>query len=253
MIAITNNGHLVVAEKHSISVRDLHGKPIRKIGQLEDGWQRIDFDPTGVIMGDDDVIFVADLASHRLLKMSCDGKLLQAVGGEGAGPGQFIYPDGLTLVSNKVFVCDQYNHRVQMFDTELNLLGSFGTRGSGNGEFNCPCDIAADREGWLYVTDSDNHRVQVFNQHGLLISFIHSFGRLGSDPGELHGPRCIHVHDDHVYVVEPDNSRVSVFHLSGKFVSSFALGQSRSPGGITTDRDGYLYVADYTSNCVHIY
>ena len=240
-VAITSNEHLVVNGSGSISVRDVHGELIKKIGSLEDGQQSVNFDPRGVVVGNDNVMFVTDCASYRLLKMSYDGKLLKAVGGRGTGPGQFNSPDGVTLISKTLYVCDRNNDRVQMFDTELNLLGSFGTRGNGEGQFNCPRDISAGRDECLYVADRDNHRVQVFSQSG---SFLHSFGRHGSGPGQLTWPVGIHVRNEFVYVVENGNVRVSVFSLSGEFVSSFVVGQGRSLCGLTTDSDGYLYVTD---------
>ena len=250
-VAITSNEQLVVTESSSISVRDVHGKLIKKISSLEDGQQRVNFDPKGVVVGNDDVMFVTDYASRRLLKVSCDAKLLKAIGGVGTGPGQFDYPDGVTLINNNVYVCDWNNHRVQMFDTELNLLGSFGTRGSGEGQFDFPRDISASRDECLYVADEDNHRVQVFSQSG---SFLHSFGRPGHGPGQLTYPRGIHVRNEFVYVVEGGNARVSVFNLSGEFVSSFAVGQGRHLRGITTDRDGYLYLIDWISvGCILVY
>ena len=251
-VAIASNEHLVVTESHSISVFDVHGKLIKKIGVLEDGQQRVSIDPSGVVVGNNDVMFVTDPSSDRLLKVSCDGKphVLKAVGGGGAGPGRFNWPDGVTLVSYIVYVCDKNNHRVQMFDTELNLLGSFGTRGSGEGQFNKPRDISAGRDECLYVADQDNHRVQVFSQSG---SFLRSFGRRGHGLGQLSFPLGIHVHNEFVYVVEYCKDRVSVFHLSGEFVSSFAEGQGQDLRGITTDSDGYLYVTDYAAGCIHVY
>ena len=250
-VAITSNEHLVVTDSSSISVCDVHGKLIKKIASLEDGQQRVNFDPTGVVVGNDNVLFVADSASDRLLKMSCDGKLLKAVGGRGSGPGQFSYPNGVTLIGNTVYVCDYNNHRVQMFDTELSLLGSFGTRGSGEGQFDHPRDISTGRDECLYVADEGNHRVQVFSQSG---SFLHSFGRRGIGPGQLSYPRGIHIRNEFVYVVDCGNDRVSVFNLSGEFVSSFAVEQGRNLVGITTDSDGYLYVTDHVrAGCIHVY
>ena len=249
-VAITSNEHLVVTESESISVCDVHGKLIKKIGSLEDGQQRVNFNPTGVVVGNDNVLFVADCTSHRLLKMSCDGELLKAVGGRGAGPGQFDQPDGVTLISTTVYICDMYNDRVQMFDAELNLLGFFGTGGSGEGQFDYPRDISAGRDECLYVADRGNHRVQVFSQSG---SFLHSFGSHGSGPGQLASPIGIHVRSEFVYVVDNGNARVSVFILSGEFVSSFVVGQGRNLMGITTDSDGYLYVIDFAAGRIHVY
>ena len=242
-----------MTENYSISVRDLHGKLIRRIGPLEDGLQRVDIiDPHGVVISNDGIMFITDMGSHRLLKVSCDGTLLKAGGSRGKDPGQFDHPRGITLISNKLFVCDIDNHRVQVFDTDLNFLDSFGTRGSGEGEFNWPYDISTDRDGCLYVADYYNDRVQVFSQSGL---FLRYFGKRGRGPGELSGPVGIHVHNEHVYITELYIPRVSVFttSTSGEFASSFAVGQSGWVYGITTDRDGYLYACDPDSNCICIY
>ena len=246
---VTSNEHLVVTEKNYILVRDLHGKLIRRICPLVDGLLRVDINPYGVVISNDGVMFVTDVGSHRLLKLSCDGTLLKAAGGKGKDPGQFHNP-GCTLISNKLFVCDAANHRVQVFDTDLNFLDSFGTRGSGEGEFSLPYDISTDRDGCLYVTDTSNHRVQVFSQSG---SFLRSFGKHGSGPGELSGPCGIHVHNEHVYITEWFSPRISVFTTAGEFASSFPVGQSGFGRGITTDRDGYLYVCDPDMHCIYIF
>ena len=250
-VVVTSNDHLIVAEENCISVRDLHGKLIKRIGPLEDGLQRVDIYPYGVVISNDGVMFVTDVGSHRLLKLSCDGTLLKAAGSRGEDPGQFDGPCGIALISNKLFICDGSNHRVQVFDTDLNFLDSFGTRGSGEGEFSWPYDISIDRDGCLYVTDYANSRVQVFSQSG---SFLRSFGKRGSGPGELNGPGGIHVHNEHVYITEVDSCRrVSVFTTSGEFAFSFEPGQSGCGYGITTDRDGYLYVCHPPSDCICIY
>ena len=248
-VVVTSNERLVVTEKDSISVRDLHGKLIKRIVPPEDGLQRVYIDPHGVVISNNGVMFVTDFGSHRLLKLSCDGKLLKATGGRGGGPGQLDDPRGITLTSNKLFVCDRDNDRVQVFDTDLNFLDSFGTRGSGVGEFSWPYDISTDRDGCLYVTDYANSRVQVFSQSG---SFLRSFGKRRG-PGELSGPRGIHVHNEHVYIAESYSLRVLVFTTSGEFASSFAVGQSGFGDGITTDRDGYLYVCHPFSGCICVY
>ena len=253
---VTSNECLVVTENDYMSVRDLHGKLIKRIGPLEVGLQRVDIKPKGVAVGNDGVMFVTDFSSNRLLKLSCDGTLLKAAGSRGKDPGQFHNPHGITLISNKLFVCDSNNLRVQVFDTDLNFLDSFGTRGSGEGEFSWPydnsrpLDISTDRDGCLYVADGYNNRVQVFSQSG---SFLRSFGKRGRGPGELSGPRGIHVHNEHVYITEWLSPRVSVFTTSGEFASSFTMGQSGCGHGITTDWDGYLYVCDLLSECIYIY
>ena len=239
-VLTTRKDQLLVAEKHIISIRDIHGKLIRKIGPLSDGFRTVNFDPTGVAVSRDAVIFVTDAYTDRLLKVNCNGKLLKATGSQGSDRGQFFRPYGIISISDKVFVCDTGNDRVQIFNTNLEFLSFFGTKGCNEGKFYDPCDIAADKDSCLYVADCGNNRVQVFSQNGL---YLRSFGQ-----GRLHEPVGIHVHNEHVYIVGWTNRLVSVFTTSGDFTSSFDVPSSfkgRRHGcfrGITMDRDGYLYV-----------
>ena len=49
-----------------------------------------------------------------------------------------------------------------MYDTAGNLKGTFGSHGSGNGQFYNPVGVAVDKNGYVYVVDKDNHRIQKF-------------------------------------------------------------------------------------------
>lgn len=65
-----------------------------------------------------------------------------------------------------VFVCDAVSNLVYKYDTNGVLLTSWGGAGSAPSEFNRPSGIAVDMNGWVYVADADNHRVQVFAPPG---------------------------------------------------------------------------------------
>ena len=236
-----------LTEGEKILVGNIRGRLLKEISSLEDGQRRVKIGPTGIAVNNDGVMFVADCLSHRLLKVSSDGKLLKAVGGRGECPGQFDFPDGVTLNCNKVYVCDTNNHRVQIFDTDLNLLGSFGNIGSGKGEFIFPYDLASDEVGCIFVADHNNHRVQVFSEEG---TFRGVFAKRGGGPGDLDHPVGIHVHGRHVYITENGNKRVSVFNTSGEFVSSFVVAQVWL-FGLAVDCDGFVYVCGNDHVCVY--
>jgi hypothetical protein len=90
-------------------------------------------------------------------------------------------------------------------------LGDFGSSGSGNGQFATPAGIAVKRGGatgnGIYVVDSGNDRVQVFNENGI---FQGSFGSSGTGDGEFSGPTALAVTDDSIYVADNGNSRVQM-------------------------------------------
>ena len=68
-----------------------------------------------------------------------------------------------------VFVSDGYlNPKVHKYAPDGRLLYSWGEPGNEPGQFNLPHNIATDRDGYVYVADRHNNRVQVFNPNGKL-------------------------------------------------------------------------------------
>jgi NHL repeat len=56
--------------------------------------------------------------------------------------------------------------RVHKYTPDGKLLMSWGEPGTGEGEFNIVHNICCDADGWVYVADRENHRVQVFDGNG---------------------------------------------------------------------------------------
>lgn len=90
----------------------------------------------------------------------------------GSGPGEFIFPLEMAVgPDERIYVLDAGNYRVQVFDHDGSYITQFGRRGSGPGEFDflggsTPDDfagsIAVDQDGFIYVADVGNRRVQKF-------------------------------------------------------------------------------------------
>ena len=54
---------------------------------------------------------------------------------------------------------------------------SWGKSGVGQGEFNLPHNICCDEDGWVYVADRENHRVQIFDGKGKFETMWHDLHR----------------------------------------------------------------------------
>ena len=66
-----------------------------------------------------------------------------------------------------LYISDGYgNARVHKFTPDGKLLMSWGEPGTDPGQFNIPHNICCDPDGWIYVADRENHRVQVFDGNG---------------------------------------------------------------------------------------
>lgn len=125
---------------------------------------------------------------------------------------------------------------------------TIGKEGEANGEFDGPIGIAIDSQGFIYVSDSGNNRIQKFSANG---EFIKSWGSEGIAKGELDTPMHITIGPDgNLYVAEYLNDRIQVFSLDGTSIRFIGLkpdGESYfdAPGGVAVDRKGYVYVADF--------
>ena len=128
----------------------------------------------GVAIGPDDSVYCVDNGDHTVRKFSPEGKLLMTIGvpGEPAPPlsgDPFSQPTHVAVDKRNgdLFVSDgYYNARVHKFSPDGQHLFSWGESGTDEGQFNLPHNIATDQDGWVYVADRENSRVQLFTPNG---------------------------------------------------------------------------------------
>jgi uncharacterized protein (TIGR03663 family) len=119
----------------------------------------------------------------------------------------------------------------------------WGGPGAGDGEFAEPRGLAVDGRGNLYVADTKNSRIQVFDPSG---RFLRAFGKKGAGDGELNEPCGVTVDSEgEVWVADTWNHRIVHFSGDGQFRAAFG-DPDRSlfgPRALVVSR-GSLYVAD---------
>ena len=126
-------------------------------------------------------------------------------------------------------------------------IALIGSRGFEPGEFFTPAHIAADATGFLYVADTDNHRVQKLTGDG---EFVDAFGSWGAEPGQFLGLSGLAVGGDGaVYTVEFTTHRVQKFSAAGELLTTWGgngsgPGEFARPRAIAVAPDGSVYVAD---------
>jgi len=135
---------------------------------------------------------------------------------------------------------DTEKDQVVVFDADTyKVLRTIGTSGRRHtltdpGNFSQPTNAAVDSEGNLYVTDTLNNRVEIFDPEG---NFISEFGKAGDGPGHFARPKGIALdRDDHIWVVDEVQSRVQVFDREGRLLIYFGeqgpyTDNSRQPTG----------------------
>jgi len=130
-------------------------------------------------------------------------------------------------------------------------LKSWGSQGAGEGEFEMPSGIVIDSQGNIYMTDTDNHRIQKFDSNG---NFLLQWGSQGIENGQFNSPQGIAIDfQDNIYIADTLNHRIQKFDKNGNFKSALgsegtADGEFSEPRGITVDAMDAIYVADTNNN-----
>ena len=135
-------------------------------------------------------------------------------------------------------------------------VSSFGEQGSSEGMFNGPLGVAVNGRDEIAVTDSGNHRVQVFSSDG---TYLRSFGREGDKQGEFRMPSGIAFGtNDNIIVGESGNQFIQMFTGEGEYLSD-CYGHSSpdlcpaEPCGLSVGSDGNIIVPDCHEKVVKIF
>jgi DNA-binding beta-propeller fold protein YncE len=143
----------------------------------------------------------------------------------------------------------------------LNSWGGYANVLDGpapEGLFNEPWGVAVGPDGLVYVTDTWNHRVQVFTPDGRFVRMWSEF-LAGGVLDSFWGPRGIAVDaQNRVYVTDTGKQRVVIFDSQGNYLTQFGsrgmvVGQLDEPVGIAVDSAGKVYIADTWNNRVQVF
>jgi DNA-binding beta-propeller fold protein YncE len=207
---------------------------------------KIFYKPIGVATDDKGRIFVSDSQTDKVTVLDKAGAVETTL--EPKIP--FKQPTGVAtdITRKKLYVTDTHNHSIVVFDLDtLKYIKTIGKRGKEEGDFNFPSHIAVGPKGNLYVADTMNGRVEIFDAEG---KFIRAFGQFGDSPGMFARPKGVSVDSEgHIYVVDSAFNNVQIFDEEGQILMAFASygsdrGQMVLPAGIAIDKDDYIYVVD---------
>jgi len=251
-IAIDREDRIYLVDKTArIQVFDTEGNFLR-------GWRTPAHEtgkPTGLSIGCDGNLLVADTHYYRVLIYSPDGKLLNTIGGTlGHQPGEFgQVTDAVQDSQGNCYVAEkgQYD-RIQKFSPGGNYILQWGGHGAEPGQFILPQSMAVDENDRIWVADACNHRIQVFDTQGKLVML---WGSEGGELGELYYPYDLVLDDDTVYVCEYGNHRVQKFTRDGRSLGCWGTngreeGQLHNPWGLVRDSRGKIHVLDTNNHRV---
>ncbi len=252
---------LAVDAQDNLYVADMTGR-VQKFspsGQFLLSWQMPQTDlgrPKGMCRDQQGNIVVIEPHYSRINHFDPSGSLVFQWGHHGTNRGDMAFPRAAAADSTGRIYVSEYGmfERVQRFamskeGTRLQVAfeAQFGSPGNKPGLFNRPEGIALDEQGHVFVADSCNHRVQVFDTNGRYLTL---FGKAGDGSGELSYPYDVAVDRTGLrFVCEFGNSRIQVFGTNNASIEIIggpgsAPGRFANPWSVAIDSAGNLYVAD---------
>jgi sugar lactone lactonase YvrE len=201
--------------------------------------------PVATAIAADGGIYIADQANQRIRKIDAQGIIDTYVGtgipgfsGDG-GPaaqaqislpgGQAAPPAGRIATDSKgrLYIADSANHRVRRVDLDGTIStiagdGKPAYRGDGGPATEAslfrPSDVAVDRDGTVYIADTDNSCVRKVDPSGVISTAVGVCGSYGAGEEGAHATRT-HLdrpygvglaNDGTLYVADTHNHRVVV-------------------------------------------
>lgn len=156
--------------------------------------------------------------------------------------GEFSTVAGLAAAGDRLYVSDPQENHIEVLGSDGSPRQRIGRAGVDLGRLRQPMDVSLD-DGRLYVADTGNRRVQVFDAL--------TGGFLAAWPG-LDQPRSILATADGVWVAEERLGRLLRFDRAGRLLDTWGRGAAgtggsldlRQPVGLAIGPDKDLYVAD---------
>jgi len=248
-IAIDSKGLVYVADQ-KVGAIFIFNTETRDTTLIRNGYEAHFGWINGLAIDDSDRLFVSDGKMHRVLilnpKHEVEGQISEGL----------VDPVGLAIDNENrfLYVVDEQQDQVIVYDADtLKLLRRIGTAGKKHtlttpGDFGGASNVALDADGNVYVTDTMNNRVEIFDADG---KFIGEFGKNGDGPGYFARPKGIAVDcDGHIWVADQYQDRVQVFNREGQLLTYIGDGHGHYPGqfdalvGIAIDKQNRVFTTE---------
>lgn len=163
-LAIDKNGYIYVAGIYDpvVPVIDKAGNLIETIIP-EEGGERVVINNVSIDKAGR--IYLLSEEAGRILVYDENRKNLFNFGEKGGSTGKLSRPKGIVVDNElqRIFITDYMRHALNVYDMNGKFLYEIGGLGWSPGWFAYPQQIASDKRGRIYVCDTFNNRVQVFN------------------------------------------------------------------------------------------
>ncbi len=194
------------------AVFDLKSRKLKGVSGSGSGTLRR---PINMAIDKDGTKYVTDTALNQVIAFDKDDNFVQAYGVK-----EQFKPGGVAVFGDRLYVSDLKDNEIQVLDKHSGkLLLKIGKAGSKEGELYYPTNIVIGPDGFLYVTEIGNFRIQKFSLDG---KFIRKYGAIGDRPGEFARPKGVAVdREGNIYTVDAAFENIQVFDQEGRLMLFF--------------------------------
>jgi DNA-binding beta-propeller fold protein YncE len=243
-IAVDRGGNVYVANTGNdrIDVFDNAGRLLRSMGRSGRAPGQFD-EPSGIAVDAAGIRAVTDSVNGRVQILGPDGAVLAVWGSPNPGP--TILPDPVAAAfdgAGTLYVLDGRRARVLVFSRTTGVpVRTIGAPGSGPGQLADPQAIAVTAGGTISVADTGNERIARFAPDGTYLGAQTGVGDVRGIAVTPDGART--------YVSTGSDNRIRAYDQAGTELAEFGgrgrtLGKLESPGQLSLDPAGNLWVAD---------
>jgi hypothetical protein len=150
-------------------------------------------------------------------------------------------PSSIAISENSFAIANAGTHEILYFKDSENM--SFGGQGIGEGEFMQPTDVHF-HDNKIYVADSRNHRVQIFDDNGEYLETVGSGEYMNTTVG-------VFADENHIIATDYNNDQVLTFNHRGKLIHTLKDFINK-PSDLYVYQ-GLLYVTNYHGNSLTVY
>lgn len=209
--------------------------------------------PIGVTTDQDGNLYVSDSQGGHISVFSPRGDFVRFFG-ETGGIKSFGVPGVITYHGKQIYLADLDKHKLIVMNTDGRVEAEIGKgKGEQIGEMQFPNGVWVDDAGLIYVSDSNNNRVQVFTPAGEVKKVL---DRVPGMPLSL--PRGLAVDQNGLlHVVNVINHRVQVYDSGGRAMFTYGErgdqdGQFNFPNGLWM-AGKRVYITDRENNRVQVW
>lgn len=203
-------------------------------------------------------IFVLDTNHSRILEIDDEGNVLQVLDSQSDGRLALQGPMAITAYDGMLYVANSGGGNVIVLDPEGVVERVISPQVAPAEHPLRPIGIAVARNGHIFLSDPDNHRILHLDEEGALVSSLGSGARDSGEYG-LNTPGGLSLDArGNLYVVDMLNYAMKKYSPSGKFLlqvgeAGDTEGTFSRPKAVAVDTDGRIFVSDTLQVAVEVF